>query len=341
MSWVSAIAAIAEVREIRPLRPDAVFVDAGPQWEIRVHKRRRAPRPNELTSISRSGGEALYVAPKLTRAVREQLECAGWSWADEFGAALRTPAGTWLRTTDAWEQGAVLRQRWRELDTKAPTRRAAPAELDLVRVLVTEPRSQWTQVELAERLGVSQPAVSQASKRLKSKGLVTPDGSLVDVSAVIDWWLERYVLPTASIETHWYSLDDAWATTERLVAEAGPQDIHVSGAVAADTFEPWLPPDRSVIYTPTGAWLPKFLTRVDDASDAVVTIVVVDVDAVAWRGFPDAHAHSPRKADVTLAHPLQILWDLKRLPTDDPTRRDEASARLRARIEQDARGSSG
>lgn len=341
MSWVSALAAIAEVSEICPLRPDAVRVDAGTQWELRVHTYRRAPRPSELASILRDGGEALLVAPKLTRSVREQLECAGWSWADNFGAALRTPAGTWLRTSDAWQQQAALRQRWRELDEKSSTPRGAPAELDLVRVLVTEPRPQWTQVQLAERLGITQPAVSQAFKRLRSKGLVTTNGSLANVSTAIDWWVGHYVLPTASIETHWYSLDDAWATTELLLAEAGPVDVHISGPVAADVLEPWLPPDRSVIYAPSGGWIPNSLTRVDDASDGVVTIVVVDVDAVAWRDVSDAHARSPRKTDVTLAHPLQVLWDLKRLPTDDPTRRDEASARLRARIERDAVGSNG
>lgn len=339
MSWVSAVAAIEEVSEICPLRPDAVLVDAGTQWEVRVHKYRRAPRPNELASMLRDGDEALYVAPKLTRSVREQLERAGCSWADNFGAALRTPAGTWLRTSDAWQQQAALRQRWRELDEKCSTPRGAPAELDLIRVLITEPRRQWTQVELAERLGITQPAVSQGLKRLRSKGLVTPDGSPANVPAAIDWWVGRYVLPTASIETHWYSLDDAWATTELLLAEADPLDVHISGPVAADVFEPWLPPDRSVIYAPSGGWIPKSLTRVDAASDAVVTIIVVDVDAVAWWDVPDAHARSPRKTDVTLAHPLQVLWDLKRLPTDDPTRRDEASARLRARIERDAVGS--
>lgn len=341
MSWVSAVAAIAEVSEIRPRRSDAVLVDAGTQWEMRVHKYRRAPRPKELASISRASGGALYVAPKLTRSVRRQLECAGWSWADNFGAALRTPAGRWLRTTDAWEQQAVLRHRWRELDEKASTPRGAPAELDLIRVLVTEPRSQWTQVELAERLGITQSAVSQALKRLKSKRLVTPDGGLANLSEAIDWWVGHYVLPTESIETHWYSLDDPWTTTEHLLAAVGPRDVHVSGPVAADAFEPWLPPDRSVIYTPSGGWLPNSLTRVDDALDAVVTVVVVDVDAVAWRCASAAHAQSPRKTDVTLAHPLQVLWDLKRLPTDDPTRRDEASARLRARIERNAVGSTG
>ena len=101
------------------------------------------------------------------------------------------------------------------------------------------------------------------------------------------------------------------------------------------------PPDRSVIYAPSGGWIPNSLTRVDDASDAAVTIVVVDVDAVAWRDVPDAHARSPRKTHVTLAHPLQVLWDLKRLPTDDPARRDEAWARLLARIERHAVGSNG
>ena len=147
------------------------------------------------------------------------------------GAALRTPVGTWLRTTEAWEEQAVLTQRWRGLDEKSSTPRGAPAELDLVRVLVTEPRSQWTQVHLAERLGITQPAVSQALKRLRSKGLVTTDGSLANVSTAIDWWVGHYVLPTASIETHWYGLDDAWAATEVLLSEAGPRDVRISGPV--------------------------------------------------------------------------------------------------------------
>jgi hypothetical protein len=179
---------------------------------------------------------------------------------------------------------------------------------------------------MADRIGVSQPAVSTAMARLRSRRLVTDSSELVDATGALNRWLAHYPGPDG-MTTHWYSLEDPWATTTMLV-HAAREEVAISGPVGADALAPWLPPDRVVLYSNAGfVDPPTGLVPVANVEDAVATLVVTAQRGVFW-SVPDARTSAPDGTPIILANPLQILWDLATAPTDDPSRRYEAAERL-------------
>lgn len=337
MSWLDVLRAVPDVTAVRPVGPERLSVQvAGRLVDVGVHRVDRPPRPNEVAGRSRPGaGPWVFVAPHLTAGVRRALERAGWWWADEAAAAIRAD-GRWRRSDGdvAGSNPGWLQQR--RIDVGVPGgvegRPPAGSDLAVMRLRITCPEV-WTQTALANRIGVSQPAISKALRRLRERGLIDADSRVIDPEAACVWWLSGYRGPSGLV-SHWYSLDDPWTTTGRLVSAAS-SDAVVSGATAADVLAPWLAPDRVVIYSTAGIDPPAGLVAVDRAPDAVATTIVTADPDLYWH-HPDASAASPAGLPIQLADPLQVLWDLTRWPTDDPGRRDEAADHLLDRIVRQA-----
>lgn len=342
MGWFEVLCSIPDVMTVRPVSPERVWLQtAGERWTVDVHRVQRPPRPHELDDLrTPDPGPGLFVAPRLTSGARRALERAGWWWADETDAAIHTDRG-WRRAAigkPASDQGWLARRRTAEAGPPSGRMSGSPAGSDLavVRLLVTCP-DRWTQTALAERIGVSQPAISKALARLRARGLVGDGIDLTDLATAVDWWLAGYPGPTGLV-SHWYGLDDPWTTTIRLV-EAAAEGSVVSGPIGADVLAPWVAPDRVVVYARSGIDpLPPELVMVDRVADAVATIVVTDDRDIFWQ-HPAAQAVTPAGGRVRVADPLQVLWDLARLPSDDPGRRDEAADHLRGWILDPARES--
>jgi hypothetical protein len=100
----------------------------------------------------------------------------------------------------------------------------------------------------------------------------------------------------------------------------------VSGDVAADLLAPWRRPGRAVVYVdPSGRPVHDELTAVgltpSGAREATLELIV-PADPGVWPAPGGAAA----KADLPLADPLQLLWDVARAPGADV---DQAVAALR------------
>lgn len=329
MSWLEVLRAVPDVTAVRPVGPDRLSVEvAGRRVDVGVYRLARPPRPNEVAARPHPGaGPWVFVAPRLTAGVRRELERAGWWWADEQAAALRAD-GRWRRSDGevADSDPGWMQRRRADVGDAGGVEGRPPARSDLavLRLLITCP-DVWTQTALAERIGVSQPAISKALGRLRDRRLIDGDSRVVDPEAACVWWLSGYRGPRG-LASHWYSLDDVWTTSDRLVA-AARSEVVVSGAAAADVLAPWLAPDRVVVYSTAGIDPPAGLVAVERAEDAVATTIVTADRDLYWH-HPDASANSPAGLAIKLADPLQVLWDLTRWPTDDPGRRDEAADHL-------------
>jgi DNA-binding Lrp family transcriptional regulator len=335
MSWLEVLRAVPDVTAVRPVGPGRLSVEVGGRLvDVGVHRVDRPPRPNEVAGRSRPGaGPWVFVAPHLTAGVRRELERAGWWWADEEAAAIRAD-GRWMRLNgDVADSDPGWLSRRRADVGIVEGRPPARSDLAVVRLLITCP-DVWTQTALADRIGVSQPAISKALGRLRERGLIDGDSRVIDPEGACVWWVSGYRGPSGLV-SHWYSLDDAWTTTDRLMSAAS-SDAVVSGATAADVLAPWLAPDRAVIYSTAGIDPPAGLVAVDRAQDAVATTIVTADRDLYWH-HPDASAASPTGLPIQLADPLQVLWDLTRWPTDDPGRRDEAADHLLDRIVRQAK----
>lgn len=104
-----------------------------------------------------------------------------------------------------------------------------------------------TQVDLASRVGVSQPAISQYLTSLRANGDVCFEDP--------GWTAERAQLPTSYWEAYasrfveqscWYRIDALSAQVANLVQRV-PATI-VSGDVAADAVAPWKVPAVAIVY---------------------------------------------------------------------------------------------
>ena len=179
---------------------------------------------------------------------------------------------------------------------------------------------------MAESIGVSQPAVSQATRQLHEADILS-DGELTDRGEALSWWLAAYHLPT-SLQMHLFSLDTPWDAAQ-AVLDAAAGDWHLlSGEAGLDATSSWVPPANATIYLPTTPPLPADLVPVTAREEASVTVVLTDDVELRWR--PTA-ALRPDGRAVAVADSMQLLWDLTS-HSDTTGRIGEVTARLRASI---------
>ncbi|MFE9694701.1 MarR family transcriptional regulator [Micromonospora sp. NPDC005806] len=293
---------------------------------LRVVRSPAALNPSDIADMKRRHREpVLLVVPAATPAVRAAVEAAGWSWLIDDG---RDATGI-LRVA-----GQLIPIGGR--DAESPSQRARPGRVPwgtytLVRRLIQRP---WSgQQQLAAVTGVSQPRVSQALAALTEQGLVhrTPAGwDVTDFDAAVEWWLRSYPGPRG-LRTLWYGLEPPVEQADMVVSMLKRGDhgrTAISGDVAADHIAPWRSPRRAVVYTQTGVDLTRAGFAPAGAADATVELIVPE-DPGVWLG--PTPEKPPRS--LPLADPLQILWDVARVPGPDT---DEAARHLQ-RVLRDRR----
>ena len=312
-------------REI-PIRPSgrmSVRVDAvldlevdGKKARFVVEVKERTPYPGELQRLAplrdaiESMGVPLLVAPFVSEATGKALTEAKWSWADAQGNA------------DIRAEGVRIIRRMNERAPKHeesgfPTGKGSWA---IIRSLVADGEADGV-TELANRIGVSQPRVSQVLSRLTAAGYLERKGRstwTADRSALLDAFLRNY--PGSRGTTNWFfSLDAPHHTCDQFVSVARSTDseVAVSGDVAADRLMPWRAPTHLTMYFATHHLTTHITleTAIGPGDGNVEVIVPSDTSVFLPFG----------SGDPLTAHPTQVIWDLQRLGGSD---RFEAAERL-------------
>lgn len=252
----------------------------------------------------------LYAAPEASKSVIEA------ALADEFDLVTTDPPLVIFNTE------ILLHE---ENSDRRPGRRTrtAWARWSLTRTLATSqhPRSQ---AELAELLGFSQQAISQALHRLAGTSK-NEEGWLGNSAELLDAWLDEYPGPGGTVQG-WYNLDDPGTQARSATALLTELELTpvISGDIAADEYSPWQIPATALLYLPEIIdFSPAGFTPVD-VGDATMLTVVPD-DPTIRRTAQESPHPSHRLAD-----PAIVLWDL--LHTSVGPNAEETAQRLRHRI---------
>jgi hypothetical protein len=202
----------------------------------------------------------------------------------------------------------------------------------IVRALVAAPHP-LSQVDLASRVGVSQPRVSQVLARLGAISAVSsrPTGYVGRKATLIDLYLAHHRPTCAAPDVPWYSVRSLRTQVDGLVDLAGRRSIvcAVSADVAPDLLVPWRHPTLTVVYTSAGLPLDEAgLVPAEGRSDATV-MVRHTADSTLLAASPPWKASAQ---GLPIVDPLQQVWELHDLGGED---RREAADRLRRTILHD------
>lgn len=172
-----------------------------------------------------------------------------------------------------------------------------------------------TQLELAERAGVTQPAVSKALKHLAEQGAAIDQkpGWFPDRRLLLRAYWHSYSSRLDDRETWWYRIDEHSAQIADLI-ELHPSVV-VSGDYAADILSPWRFPDTTIIYS--------HLDTSDMETRGFVPADDRTVASIISRPVPDPRFTEDTQdvRSITVAHPLHVAADLLALSAD---RREQA-----------------
>ena len=315
---------------------DAAAGDASPHAVVRValgstatrfavEERRRTPYPNELPRLETRRkvleriGHPLLVAPFVSEAFAPALAEAGWSWIDSHG------------NFDLRAEQLILRQR-RTAKATPGKRKGLPTGSGSYAILRSLVRMEATHeaaaTSLALQASVSQPRASQVLHQMRELGLVerTPRGRWrPDREALIDRFLADYAGPGGS-EQYLYSLDSPNEVASVVASTRGQrQDIVVSADVGPDLIVAWRHPSVVVLYATHAAARLDTLGLVPAQGPADANVVLRRPADLSVFPVPPCIV-SERAAEVALADPLQMIWDLQSLGGAD---RLEAAGKLR------------
>jgi hypothetical protein len=311
------------VNQVEPVRTGDAHVDAvidvigaGTHALFAVELKRRAPYPNELvrlgekrTAISRLGNP-LLVAPFVPEALGAALTRAGWSWADGQGDFdLRAP-------------GLVFRQR-RTLSVPRQPSRTLPrgsGSFAIIRALIrfgdAEDEGPGA-TTLAAQAGVSQARASQVLHQLQDLKLVhrVERGQWrPDRKALLDRFLAEYPGPGGS-EAYFYTLDPVTDVTVRA-ARVLKHELAVSADVGPDLILAWRRPSKVIWYVRRLIVASDLgLVEAQGQHDANV-VVRMPKDNSVFPAPPPLVAEA-QEAEIGLADPIQMVWDLHDLSGDD------------------------
>jgi hypothetical protein len=327
VSWLRDAGLTVDQLAAGGLVGDAVIMVAAGSTRAKfaVEERPRAPYPNELLALDKVRlalsdiGTPLLAVPFASESLGAALTARGWSWADAQGDfELRAP-------------GLVFRQR-RAVSAPRPTKKTLPAGSgswgiirSLLRPATDAERTGATATVLASRAGVSQPRASQVLTQLRERDLVErqPGGRFrPSWNALLDCFLAEYPGPGGSAK-YCYSLDPP-ARAAVLVAASVGQDAVISADVGPDVLCPVRRPSAVIVYSRRLIDLAGLgLVDAQGEHDANVVIRMPADRSV----FPvPGMAARLLDADVQLAEPVQMIWDLTYLGGDD---RAEAAEELR------------
>ena len=292
-----------------------------------VECRDRAPYPNELKRLDAKRGliseygEPLLIVPFVSTSLGERLRTAGWSWADTEG------------NLDLRAKGVVISQRLSDSQSR-PSRSArlpgGAGSSATIRTLIGWPRDAPlpTVTDFAEKVGVSQPRMSQILSALRDLELTAKEGRewfIADRAALLDRFVDEF--DRFSVSTRYlYSLDPVSAVAER--AAKLDEVVVVSADVGPDLVAPWRQPSVLVLYSRD--WIePDRLAAVEAEGRDAANIFVrqpPDDAVMAWATSAKLRDVGP---EIPLADPTQMLIDLIELGGAD---RQEAAGVLRTWI---------
>lgn len=265
------------------------------------------------------------VAARLSPRVQRRLEQLGWSWATDDGAFDIDLNGEHVRASNIGDDADAVAARARSHPPgPAPYGAAAVTRVLLVASVPL------TQSQIAKRIGVTQPRVSQVLNELLGLRLVERVGRRgwrpSDHRQLLDHLLRTAPPPTDGVSTWWATADqDPWdATLPCLPRLLGAR---VSGDTAADLYAPWRRPRLSVVYAAKTIDLhPLGLVAADGPYDAVLRLVnPADPTLLHELATPKRF----RGETVPLADPIVVLRDVQAGPGPDA---DEAAAALKAAL---------
>lgn len=199
------------------------------------------------------------------------------------------------------------------------TRRLGDGTASLLRWLAVSDRP-VIQVELAERTGLTQPAVSKALRMLLTREAVynIRPGWSAEKPALLDQYVAGYASRLVDRQSCWYGLDSPREQAEQIAERI--DDALLSGDAAADIVRPWRLPTVTIVYTNHSPADMLRLGFVESNSVATANLLV--------RPIPDRRLadESVRVGDVRVVPPLHLAADLVVLGED---RRDHAERILR------------
>ncbi|MBF4618022.1 hypothetical protein ITJ44_08045 [Clavibacter sp. VKM Ac-2873] len=271
---------------------------------------RRVPTPSDIRDDLEQlhpDERVLYVVDRLTPSLR--------------AAAMRDPRLIFvdLSTGDAWMDARAPHMD-RPERSPVPKRGRRPfGQLAVTRALLLGGRFRRQQ-DLAELLGLTQSAVSQALVRL-GDGVVRTAGGFEAADRALLLRIADEEYPGAGgITTHWWH-DGDLETQARMV---GAQDgVVLSGDLAARRISAWRKPERVTTYAPTGLDAATLGFARADAADHTLSITV-PADRTL---FTTARAFG---IEPGLADPLIAAHDVER--TGSTGDQQEAAERIRALI---------
>ncbi|MGH8512678.1 MAG: hypothetical protein ACREV8_01760 [Gammaproteobacteria bacterium] len=306
---------------------EVIFKDERHCFAVEV--KNRAPYPGELEVLAPKFKEAaelgspLLAAPYISEALAHHLARRGWSWSDEagnydlIGDRFRLSRRTTTKPPPPKRQRALLPQ--------------GAGALAIIRFLIVRGgQSPFGATELANIAGVTQPRASQVLARLHQADLLhrTMQGPHEpDREALLDAFLNEYRGPRGS-EFPFYSLDPPQEVAKRFVSLSGKPTVAMSADVGPDLIAAWRAPTHLIVYARRHIKTASLgLTPAHSRDDANVLLrVPIDTSVLAdWHPiFAELDS-----ADIRLADPTQMMWDLHDLGGDD---RAEAAGELKSWI---------
>lgn len=187
-----------------------------------------------------------------------------------------------------------------------------------------------TGVAIAERVGVSQPRVSQVLKQLTEHDAVraTGHGYVGRPARLLDVYRRRARPLLRQPESYWYSTRSPAEQAPRVVelAAAKQAPVAVSADLAPDLLVPWRQPTLTIVYATESIALDAAgLVPAEDRADASIIL--------RWTRDPTLLTPAPPWPedvdDMPLTDPVRQWWDLLDLGGED---RIEAADRLRRAI---------
>lgn len=275
----------------------------------------------------------LLIAPRFSDRTRAAIENQGWSWlaipdTGEPHGQITFPDGHSTRVTNPDTS------EWKGIRRRGPR---SYGRFALMRLLLTTSEP-WSQSDLADAVGLTQPRVSQVLRQLSTAGLahrqqghrgrwLTPEWN-----ALLDHWLDTYPGP-GGVTTYWYGLDTVEVQAREVIKLLSKSTPHAnnlpvaSADAAAEFIAPYRRPLRALIYSKIGADLqPLGLTPAQESASTLA--LVVPDDSSVWPRLEQLHWLHP-DAPFGIADPVQVIWDLLQAPGSDA---DQAAQAVRARL---------
>ena len=261
------------------------------------HLRRslRSPRPAEVPVAD---GSLLLQVPHVSERVAEALSRRGWSFVTNDGNAL-------LRFPDGFT--------WKSETQNVPERVDSPGAWSrgvsrVVHALLTKQGGvPPSQTKLAELTNLTQARVSKVVRDLVRLGLVRAEHGrpvIIDRDPLLDQWLAKRRFDP--VVTYWWADSGDLASALDIAQARLPEEVIVSGDVAADSEAPHRRPEQLLILSRSGSLAGPGMLPVLTPSEANVVLAVTDDPVVV----SSAHESTWRGRDLLLADPMQVLWDL-------------------------------